>query len=235
MSISTCTVCKKKMTVMSDCCVYCGGKLKRKRSKTGLIIAMILLLGIGFIGYTIVQTMFDAANDLSNSFETAVNEAVEDVVESTEIAIKQEVEVAIEETEEVTASEQYEVETTEEVADDNSYDNSENDDYESDETADDESNAADIEARRQHWAKFYRDKFPLPVAGELTTLTLKNRKTVRGDFMGVVGSVVKLIIDDELKSISKSKLTTRSRCRMFCTDYVEYFVDKRLKDENLIN
>lgn len=232
MKIKTCQSCNKKMTVETDYCFFCGSNsLKSKTSKSTILIALILLTGTCFIGYTIFQTVADKASktgvaagkkisSLANSVQSTAkviasspNQAVE-AIETVEQAF-----VADSESE-LQLSENYD--EGEEQFSDNSYDVEENE------------ASAKRKERRAYWQKIYKDKYTAPLAGGTVSLKLKNGKVVTGLFMGIVGSTIRLEIDNEIKAFSKSKLSKRSRCQLFSKDYVEYFVDKRLKDENLI-
>ena len=87
--------------------------------------------------------------------------------------------------------------------------------------------------RKKYWEEFYQKKFSLPNAGANVSVQLKNGSSKSGKFMGVVNQFVKLMINDKLESISKSKLSKRSQLRYFYSDYVNYCTGKKLAEEGL--
>lgn len=87
--------------------------------------------------------------------------------------------------------------------------------------------------RKKYWEEFYQKKFTLPNAGADVAVQLKNGSSKSGKFMGVVNQFVKLMINDKLESISKSKLSKRSQLRYFYSDYVNYCTGKKLAEEGL--
>ena len=87
--------------------------------------------------------------------------------------------------------------------------------------------------RQKYWQDYYKKKFKLPSAGQIISLRLKKGTVIRGKFMGIVNPFIKILINEEVKSISKAKLSTRSQLRYFCNDYVHYFSRKKLTEEGL--
>ncbi len=224
MTIKTCVTCKKKMTAETTTCVFCGGRLKKKKSLFGLLMSCVLVAGCVFASYSVFQAL--------NESKSAVGNTVASLGESDITALEEEVTAQVNENSlEPEALEQ--TDEVEEVAQAGYEDSQDGEDFNNANPYQDDEVDPKVEERRDYWSKIYRDKYPIPQAGQSMVLRLKSGRSVQGRFMGVVSSVVKLDIEGDIKSISKTKLSKKSRLRMFCTDYVEYFVAKKLKEEGL--
>jgi len=262
MSKTVCKDCGKKMTAKVKTCPYCNGATQTNSSILNKCIIVFALLAIAGVANVLIDTKSDAdpetkptevASETKESQATdsskgvSLAQVVGGMLKSKPMPNFSDDSTQLNQTEDINQIETVEETTYDDSAEDFSEvsetdtfeDTTDADAFEQDAVAEsfDETEVVEEDsekiARKKYWQDYYRKKFTLPNAGTKVSVQLKNGSLKSGEFLGVVNQYVKLLVDEKLENVSKSKLSKRSQLRYFYSDYVNYFTNKKLTAEGL--
>jgi len=249
MSTTVCKDCGKQMTATVKTCPYCNGATQTNSSILNKFIIIFAILAIAGVANVLIDTKSDAESDTKPAKVASEKKESQTTDSSKGVSLAQVLggmlkskpmpdfsdnSTQFQQTEDINQIETVEETTYDDFGEVSEADNLEqNAETESVEEAEAVEEDSEKIARQKYWNDYYRKKFTLPNAGEKVSIQLKNGSLKSGKFMGVVNQFIKLMVNDKLESISKSKLSKRSQLRYFYSDYVNYFTNKKLTAEGL--